>query len=90
MTKFVIVFNDDTVAAVPESRVSNMYDMADCDAMDNVRAVYAVDESGKLVPIRIGPQNRLGYVDSEYSLYYANAPIYAGKKTVGFIHLTDH
>jgi len=89
MNKFVVVYDDDTVRAVTESIVSKMYDLADCDYMDEVREVYGVDESGKLVPIRIGPQKR-DKMATEESVYFASAPIYAGKRTVGFVHYSDH
>lgn len=90
MNKFVVVYDDDTLRAVTENIVSKMYDLADCDAMDGVRRVYGIDESGELVPVRVGPQKRYESLDTEDSVYFANAPIYAGKRTVGFVHFSDH
>ena len=87
MSKFVIVYNDNTVRSVPESAISRMYDLADCDAMDGVRDVYAVDESGKLVPVEIGKQKRFDYWDG---IYFASSEIKAGKRVVGFVHYSDH
>lgn len=89
MNKFVIVYDDDTIRAATENIISKMYDLADCDYMDNVRDIYSVDESGKLVPVEVGAQNRHAY-DGMDGIYYANAPIKAGKRTVGFVHYSDH
>lgn len=90
VNKFVVVYNDDTVRAVTENIVSKMYDMADCDYMDNVRAVYGIDETGKLVPVTMGEQKRYDNYSSDEGIYYANAPLKAGKRTVGFVHFSDH
>ena len=84
---FVIVLDDNTIALATERRVSNMFDLADCDAMDHVTGVYAVDEKGDLVKVHLGPQTRTNDWDA---FYYARAPIMAGTRQVGFIHLTDH
>lgn len=90
-SKFVIVYDDGHVRAVNEGVISNMYDMADCDAMEEVREVYACDENGRLVPVQVGPQERHdGWVEAGSGIYYATARIKAGKRTVGFVHFTDH
>jgi len=88
VNKFVIVYDDDTIRAATENIISKMYDLADCDYMDNVRDIYSVDESGKLVPVEVGTQHRDAY--DAGGVYYASAPIKAGKRTVGFVHYSDH
>jgi hypothetical protein len=88
--QFVIVFEDNTLALAYESRVSNMFDMADCDAMKGVAGIYAADENGDLVKVTVGPVIRTDGWELENSVSYGHAPIMAGSRQVGFVHLTDH
>jgi hypothetical protein len=70
--------------------VSNMYDLSDCDYMDDVVGVYAVDENNELVKVRLGETRRDSDPESENSLYYASSPVFAGQRQVGTINWTDH
>jgi hypothetical protein len=90
-TLFVIVWDDASITTANNRAISNMYDMADCDYMDGVKSVHAVDENGELVKVGIGPSERTD-VDpgDECPFVYATAPIMAGKRRVGTVHLTDH
>lgn len=87
---FVIVFNDNTVTTTTESNVSRMYDLADCDSMDHVRAVYAVDQRGELVKVSVGPSRRYDEWDAATDVYYASSPIKAGNRIVGYVHYSNH
>lgn len=78
-----------TVTSLSERAISDMYDRADCDYMDGVHDVLALDENAKLVPVEIGPQERINS-DAEFPLYYATAPIMAGKRRVGTVRYSDH
>ena len=85
---FVVMWEDGTFTTASGKRVSDMYDMADCDAMEGVKSVHAVDENGELVKVVIGPQRR---DNSDFdSVHYATAPIMAGSRRVGTVHFTDH
>lgn len=88
--KFVVVFDDKTIALASETRVSNMFDLADCDSMDQVAGIYAADENANLVKVTVGPQTPNPDREYESQLYYGRAPIMAGKRLVGFVHLTNH
>jgi len=90
-TLFVIVWDDASITTAYSRAISNMYDMADCHYMDGVKSVHAVDENGELVKVGIGPSERT-HVDpgDECPFVYASAPIMAGKRRVGTVHLTDH
>jgi hypothetical protein len=90
-TLFVIVWDDASITTANNRAISNMYDMADCDYMDGVKSVHAVDENGELVKVGIGPSERT-HVDpgDECPFVYASAPIMAGKRRVGTVNLTDH
>lgn len=91
MSAFVAVYDDDSVRTMTEKEVSQIHDMADCQHPGELglRDIYAVDNTGKLVPIRVGPITRHGYGD-ENNIYYGTSPIFAGTRTVGFVHHTDH
>jgi len=92
VNKFVVVYQDDTIRAVPETVVSKMYDLADCDYMEGVRDIYSVDERGRLVPVEVGKETRdpaFG-TDEGSQVYYATAPVYAGEKIVSYVHYSDH
>lgn len=87
-TLFVVVWDDGSITTANNRAVSNMYDMADCDHMDGVKSIHATDENCELVKIDVGPQRR---DNSDFdSIYFATAPIMAGKRRVGTIHFTDH
>ena len=88
-TLFVIVWDDSTITTANNRAISNMYDMADCDYMDGVKSVHAIDENGELVKVGIGPTVR-NIRDEESPMVYGYAPIMAGKRRVGTVHLTDH
>lgn len=90
VNKFVIVYNDGTIRAVTENIVSRMYDLADCDYMDNVRAVYALDEHAQLVPVTVHEQRKYDDFDANSQVYFASSKITAGKRIVGFVHWSDH
>lgn len=89
MNKFVVVYNDDTLRAATESMVSKMFDLADCNAMEEVRAVYGIDATGKLVPVTVGPIVRERHTADD-TIYYGSSPIKAGYRVVGYVHHSDH
>lgn len=91
MSKFVAVYDDDSLHTLTERDVSEIYDLADMQDPREIglREIYAVDSHGKLVPIRVGKLTLHGYGD-EYGIYYGTSPIFAGTRTVGFVHHTDH
>lgn len=87
---FVIVYDDKSVKTASEATVSRMFDLADCDAMDGVAGIYAVDDACNLVRVTVGPQTRDGNWDSEETIYFASAPVKAGKRLIGYIHYSNH
>ena len=87
---FVIAWKGGSISLADNTKISRMYDLSDCDYMDGVKAVYAVDEYGELVKIRVGPQERDEDPASENAVIYAYSPVYAGKRRVGTIAWSDH
>lgn len=92
MTEFVVVWDNGTMSVKTGPEVSHMYDLSDCDYMDGVKAVYAVNENSELVPVTLGKLDR----DPDYnpdsggSIVYAYSAIMAGTKRVGTVHWSDH
>jgi hypothetical protein len=91
---FVIVWEDTdgdwNLSLASAGEVSDLYDMADCNSMENVKDILAVDpDSLKLVPVRIGSQTPIN-TDQENPFRYASSPLLAGNKQVGTITWTDH
>lgn len=88
-TTFVVVWDDGRVTSSNNSWVSEAYDMADCDYMDGVKSIHAVNEKCELVKITLGDQHRIN-TDDENPFRFAAAPIMAGKRRVGRVTFTDH
>lgn len=88
---FVIQYMDGSLAARMEREISYMYDMADCDAMEDVRAIWATGGTDdRLQPVHVGPQSRIN-TDEEDPFYYATAPLLTDDDTiVGYVTFTDH
>lgn len=87
---FVVQYDDGSLAAKSASEVSYMHDMADCDGMEEVRAIYATDEKGQLVPIQVGPQARDEGFPEDSPVYYASAPVFAGQRLISHVHFSGH
>lgn len=88
---FVIVWENAKITHHTGSQISNMYDLSDCDRMDGVVGVYAVNENNELVKVKLGPLER----DPEYDpdspgIVYAQSPLFAGTRIAGWVHWTDH
>jgi hypothetical protein len=89
--QFVILYDTGELHLASGTDVSTMYDLADCDLMDGVKAILAVDEDGDLVPVTTGKQEFATAGDeAENSLVWAYTPIMAGTRRVGTIAHTDH
>lgn len=86
---FAVVWDTGFISSHTEEEISRMYDLADCDMMDGVTGIYAVDEDGKLTEVRVGPSVPVQSTE-EYPFYYAHSPIYAGTRLVGYVSHTDH
>lgn len=86
---FVLLYEDGVIAHTDEQTISRMYDLADCDAMEGIKAVFSVDQTGNLIAIRIGKSKKINQ-DQEYPFRYAQSPVYAGMRIVGYITHTDH
>lgn len=87
---FIIVWDDGHFSTETNETVSNMYDMADCDAMDGIVGVYSLDRDNQVVTIRLGTEQRYETDDDEYLFHYGYKHIYAGSRRVGTVYLTDH
>lgn len=88
--EFILVWKHGILSTMDEGQFSRMYDMADCDTMDNVIGVYAVNEENKLVEIKVGALQRYEDDLDESPFYYGVSAVYAGSRRVGTIHYTDH
>lgn len=91
--EFIVVWKNGTLGALNGRQVSHMYDLSDCDQMDEVAAVYAVNEDNELVKVVLGDLTRDGDYDPDSrsgSIVYAYSAIMAGTKRVGTVHWTDH
>lgn len=86
---FVVLWHDGNVTTTNNSWVSEAYDMADCDYMEGVKQIFAVNEKCELVPITVGESHPINQ-DQEEPFRYASAPIMAGERQVGCVTLTDH
>jgi hypothetical protein len=87
--QFLVTWDDGHLSLHDAQWVSELYDFADCDGLEGVKSVQALDENQLLVPIRLGEQRRDNSW-SEFLVYYATVPIFAGQRRVGTVHLSDH
>jgi hypothetical protein len=85
--QFVVVFNDNSVAIRDNREISRMYDLSDCDYMDDVAGVYALNESRDLVKVRLG---KLIDDRDPGTIAYGRSQLFAGSRPVGMVHWTDH
>lgn len=88
---FVVVWDNGHMAIKNHAEVSHMYDLSDCDYMDGVAGVYAVNEKNELVKVTLGKLERDADYDPEGStMVYAYTAIFAGSRRVGSVAWTDH
>lgn len=87
--QFRVTWDDGTISLHDAAWVSDAYDLADVGQHEGIKDIQALDENQQLVPIRLGEQRR-DNSDQEFPVYYATVPIFAGKRRVGTIHLSDH
>lgn len=86
---FVVTWADGHVSVKSEKDVSRMYDLADCDAMEDVTGVYALNQDGELVRITLGTMKAdAGF--PEETFIYGYTPLYAGERLAGYVSWTDH
>lgn len=90
--EFILVWEHGILSTMDEGQISRMYDMADCDTMESIVGVYAVNEENKLVEVVVGTLQRYqaDTDPNDYLFYYGYSAIYAGSRRVGTIHYTDH
>jgi hypothetical protein len=84
--KFVVVWSNGDVSLADNNKISRMYDLSDCDAMDEVAGVYAPDEYCRLVPLTLGKVSKSGGAGAVRGYSY----LFAGKRRAGTVHWTDH
>lgn len=88
---FILVWNNGLISTLDASQLSHMLDLADCDAAEGVKAIYALNENKELVKIRLGDVSRDPdwHADSS-TMVYATMQVFAGSKLVSHVHMTDH
>jgi hypothetical protein len=93
---FVTISNADEVTGERHVRlhtlpeISDMYDMQDCDYMEDVAEILAIGSNGKLQPVHLGESRKIN-TDEEMPFRFASAPIItADGLTVGRVTFTDH
>lgn len=87
---FVVVFDDGTLTLWTESDLSYHWDMADCDGMDGIKAVYAVGNDGTLQQVKAGESEPINQ-HREQPFYFARFPVLTSDgKPVGWVTSTDH
>lgn len=89
-TDFVVVYDNGAVSVKTNDEVSHMYDLSDCDYMEGVAGVYAVNESNELVKVRLGALTRHDSDLDNSTIVYASSDILAGSRRVGSVAWTDH
>jgi hypothetical protein len=80
-----------TFRVLSGQEVSRMYDLADCDYMEDVVQVLAIGNDGTLRPVTAGKSRRVDTDDESPGLYFATAPLVTDDgRRVGTVHHTDH
>lgn len=88
--KFLIEWDDGSFSTATEARVSEMFDMADCNYMDHVEHVLAVGNDGKFHPVHTANFQHTGD-EWDTSFWYGSADLVTEDgKTVGTVHYSDH